>query len=366
MQNNITKPESAMTMPACIEPWIFSGLSWGNFAVCCNSYKRDFGDISSFSSDTDFKSEIFNSVNYTEMREKLGRGEVPDVCRLCSKKFHLGTLSVYQSMILEHLFKIEDKQQQFRALQNYNLCVDSIQNNIANVEYMPVFSIINTGSACNLKCKFCYNRQMKYNPEPEKILDVLDSIHETLAYCTLSGGEPFLTKAGRAILEKLAEGRYKFAVQIITNANSIDFELLEHVNLAEIVVSTDGATKRVYETVRPGGDFEMLINNIKKLTSLKKTKPFLRVSTNYTITSDNFADIPKAVELYEKLGVDIVFNPVLREDNDPQNIMFRTDLYVDFIEKLDQGIKATGRQATRNALQHSKKIIKKAMNGTEE
>lgn len=255
------------------------------------------------------------------------------------------------------MLQIDDEAQQRRARDNFSAAMEAAIMGKPYVNHDPCFLNITCGSACNIKCKFCYNCEMDYHPSDKDILKIVDAVHENLIYAQLTGGEPLVTKAGRAILSEFATGRYKFAVRIGTNAQWTDFDLLRPVNLAEVQISSDGATKEVYEKIRVGGNFEDLIANVKKFVDLRKEKPSLILRLNYTVTSDNYMDIPEAVKLYEDLGLFITFNLVMREADDPQNIKERPDLYQDLLKKVDEGIALSNNEFTKDCLKNIKNTI---------
>lgn len=346
-----------MNMPVCVFPWFNMVLGWNKFGVCCNSYTQDFGNIADLSPHAAIKNEVFNYENYIHMRKALLNGDLPDPCITCTNKYSVGSFGQLQKQIGDIMLQIEDPQQLRRAFVNYNNAVSSVLRGDSVADYMPVYAVVTCGSACNIRCKFCYNCNMDYHPEPADILKIIDQIHETLVYCQLTGGEPLITKAGRALLEKFAEGKYKFAVRLGTNAQFVDFDLLKPVNLADVQISADGATKAVYEKVRVGGDFDDLIRNIKKFVELKKEKPHLKISTNYTVTSDNYMDIPEACKLYEDLGTFTMFSLVMREKDDPQNIRERPDLYEPLLKKLDEALAVAVNPITKDKLTAIKNTI---------
>ena len=359
--------EHYMKIPVCVRPWFHFGLGWNTFSACCASYKLDFGDIAKTTDNADAIMKVFNHKSYLHLRKKLVNGELPQPCTTCSQKNAVGSLQHLQEQELSMLMQIEDAEQRYRATNNYNNAVASIIRRDTIVDYMPVHAIVTCGSACNIKCKFCYNCNMNYNPNPDDLLRIIDNIHENLVFCQLTGGEPLITKAGRALLQRFAEGKYKFAVRLGTNAQWTDFDLLKPVNLADVQISTDGATKEVYELVRVGGDFDDLISNIKKFMDMKKEKPFLKVTTNFTVTSDNYMDIPAACKLYEDLGTFTMFGFVMREKEDPQNIVERADLYEPFLKKIDEALAVVQSPFTKDKLVAMQNVIlskmKKQVNG---
>ena len=326
-------------LPVCLQPWVHLWLGWNNFNICCLGVGTDFGNITEYSTKDNIELDnIFNHDVFVKRRTELLNGELVETCMNCSNKNNGGGIIQTCSFIISHLLKIADEKQRERARINCMQFLFSIANKQSIVYHKPLYANIICGSACNLKCKFCYNCNMDYNPEPEAIINIIDKIHETLLHVSLTGGEPLITKAGRALLNRFGEGKYKFNIHMDTNCQYIDFDLLEPVNLVSVSISTDAATKKVYESIRIGGNFDTLISNIKKFVDFKKIKPSMQLSSNYTITSDNYMEIPEACKLYNGLGISIGFNLVNREKEDPQNIRERADLYDDFLIKIDEGV----------------------------
>lgn len=355
------RPER-MEIPLCMSPWLYLGLGWGNYSVCCNSYPMDFGKITESAGVQDWNKEIFNAPSYIAMRKSLVEGRLTEYCKVCPGK-GLGSSGIHQTVeqYASLLLQIEDDAQRQRAKNNFAAAIEAAVTGRVEVAHDPCFLNITCGSACNIRCKFCYNCLMDYHPKAEDLLRVIDQVHENLTFVQLTGGEPLITPAGRAILREFAAGEYKFAVRIGTNAQWTDFDLLRPVNLAEVQISSDGATKETYEKIRIGGNFEDLISNIKKFVELRREKPYMVIRLNYTVTSDNYMDIPEAVKLYEEMGLFITFNLVMREKDDPQNIKERPDLYEDFLKCVEEGIRVSRFALTQDCLKNIKSMIEEKM-----
>jgi len=298
----------------------------------------------------DVNRNIFNSDVFLHIREQLLNGELSESCMHCNHPLNSGATANVVNTIIGYINRIENNEQKNRVLISFNAMMTAIINRDSFVPYNPLFVLITTGSACNIECNFCYNYRRSYEPNPEHILRVLDKIHETLALATLSGGEPLITKAGRTLIEKFGERKYKFGVQLFTNAQYTDFNLLRPVNLTSVSISTDGATKKIYESVRVGANFETLITNIKKYVEFKNEKPYLDVYTNFTITSNNYMDIPEAYKLYSDLGLGVIFKLVICGKDDPQNIRERVDLYEPFLKKINETLDINPFDATKTSL----------------
>lgn len=234
----------------------------------------------------------------------------------------------------------------------------SIANRESVVSHKPVHVQVVTGSACNVRCKFCYCcHKEHYDPDMRSVMQYIEAVHDTLCTLNLTGGEPLVTKGGRELLKVVADRNYKFGIHLTTNAQYVDFDLLKKIDLVSVVISAHGATKAVYENIVEGGNIDTLIENIKRFVELKKEKPFLNIQVNYTVTSDNYMDIPEAVKMYQDFGCMPRFTLVLRKSGDPQLIRERKDLCESFLEKLDEGLSVAVDSFTRNNLLEIKNVM---------
>jgi sulfatase maturation enzyme AslB (radical SAM superfamily) len=294
----------------------------------------------------------WNHENVKQMRLDIVNNHVSEVCSRCVY-YTLGSDQLLwdrERYFITNLAKIENSVHRVRAAENFKRAHDSFLAGEIEVNHKPIALSINCGSACNIRCKFCYNVNMRYEVNAEKAFDFLDDCKDSLITINLSGGEPQITKFGRRLLEELGSERYQFMVSLSTNAQFIDFDLLEPVRLGWVQISTDGATKETYEKIRVGGDFKDLISNIKRFVAMRDKKPYIDVMTNYTVTSDNYHEIPQAVRLYESLGLQVQFNLVLRDPGEEQNIRERTDLHSALLTKIDEGLSLSINEWTRAKL----------------
>ena len=69
-------------------------------------------------------------------------------------------------------------------------------------------------------------------------------------------------------------------------------------------VSIDGATKKTYESIKCGANFERVLNNLKRFTELKKEmgSPVPEICVRYIITKQNIKEMEKFVELISKIA----------------------------------------------------------------
>ncbi|MEM1588320.1 MAG: radical SAM protein [Candidatus Bathyarchaeia archaeon] len=159
-------------------------------------------------------------------------------------------------------------------------------------------------SACNLKCKHCSaNAGVGSNElnteEALKAIDELDKFGITIL--AFSGGEPLIRKDFLKLAKYAADkGIY---VAVATNATLITREKAKEMKKAGIEyvqISLDGATPETHDSFRGApGTFNRTIEGIKNVVA---EDFFVNVST--TVTKLNYREVPKILDLCEKLGVD--------------------------------------------------------------
>ncbi|MEM3552671.1 MAG: radical SAM protein [Candidatus Bathyarchaeia archaeon] len=159
-------------------------------------------------------------------------------------------------------------------------------------------------SACNLKCKHCSaNAGVGSNElnteEALKAIDELDKFGITIL--AFSGGEPLIRKDFLKLAKYAADkGIY---VAVATNATLITREKakeMKEAGIEYVQISLDGATPETHDSFRGApGTFNRTIEGIKNVVA---EDFFVNVST--TVTKLNYREVPKILDLCEKLGVD--------------------------------------------------------------
>ena len=152
---------------------------------------------------------------------------------------------------------------------------------------MPQMVDIELTNHCNLRCKMCdrqrMNRLRGYMPEHIycKLVDECQKYKIPLRF--IGWGEPFLhpkiidyLEYAKPLLLHITNNG-----QIITERQMRD---LVRIGLDSIIFSMQGATKKGYEEMRIGADYDKLIKNILKLIEIRgnKEKPFIHVSSTMT------------------------------------------------------------------------------------
>lgn len=172
----------------------------------------------------------------------------------------------------------------------------------------PSYIEIEITTRCNKKCIMCehtYWKESIDNISYEEFIQLADQF-PNLRWINLTGeGEPFLNKDFLNILEYLTEK--EVMVYFGDSFDLIDETVakkLVDLDIAGIYVSMDAATKETYEKIKVGCNFERSVKNIKRLVELKKAKgsPLPELCFRYIITTLNYHEIPKFVELVRTFG----------------------------------------------------------------
>ena len=180
---------------------------------------------------------------------------------------------------------------------------------------------------CNLRCRMCgfsdprVPSLAKYDM-PRPLFDrIAAELFPRASYVCLSiMTEPFMT---RDFPDRLRVPR-DYGVpwtEVITNATLLSRAACEAVldaRLTRVVISIDGGTKEVFESIRAGARFEQVIANFELLRDLRDARgaaePVLRV--NHVLSEGNVDHFESLLELVEKLRADeISVRPVTRMSN---------------------------------------------------
>lgn len=158
---------------------------------------------------------------------------------------------------------------------------------------------------CNFTCEYC--DVWRYRDEELSTVEALSMIDEFasagLRRFSFNGGEPLLRgDLGELIARCREKGVF---TTMFTNGTLVEANIKKLKPLDILVVSLDGP-KEVHERQRMANTYERVIGGIKAAK-----KAGLNVWTNTVITRDNIGHLPWLVEEAKRLGVRMIFQPVL-------------------------------------------------------
>ncbi len=181
-------------------------------------------------------------------------------------------------------------------------------------------------SVCQLRCPLCPTTTKEIQPTISpgylKIGDFTDLLRRNrrIKHVELSNfGEILLSPDLMAIMKLADERGVLLTADNGLNMNTATDELLEGMvrfGFRSATISIDGATPESYVTYRVGGDFEAVIENLRKLNTYKKKygSKYPVLSWQFIVFGHNEADLPRARELAKEL--DMVFCPKLSYDEE--------------------------------------------------
>ena len=180
----------------------------------------------------------------------------------------------------------------------------------------PGYIRIDASTICQLKCPVCPTAkgEIKENlgagflklEDFKKIVDENSWITDI----ELSNwGEIFLSPDIGKIIEYAYIKKIRLHAANGVNLNNISDEVIEKLvkyKFARLNCSIDGASNETYSLYRKGGDFERVINNIKKINAIKeKNSSKLPILIwKFIVFGHNFNEIGKAKKIASELGMD--------------------------------------------------------------
>jgi MoaA/NifB/PqqE/SkfB family radical SAM enzyme len=196
--------------------------------------------------------------------------------------------------------------------QNRALNAEELAARATVVRSRPLVLDFETSATCNLRCVMCNlvtqggsGRTGFMAPE---VVETVKPLLPFADYIALHGlGEPLLSPSFYQILECLDVTDQCFS-EVNTNGLLLTEEralLILDSPLSRINFSIDAATKETFSFIR-GGDFELLLENIRRLIELRRQRETQRplVNIHMTLMVANIQELPALIELACDLGVD--------------------------------------------------------------
>jgi len=169
--------------------------------------------------------------------------------------------------------------------------------------YSPLLIVWDYTRKCNLSCRHCYSNAgaASYNElTTEEALNVVDQLADFgVVALAFSGGEPLVRKDFFQVAEyAVSSGLY---VSLATNGTLISRSVarrLREIGLNYVEISIDGASPETHDEFRGiKGAFDMAIKGLRNCV-----EEGLCTSIAVTATKRNLKEIPKILELAEKIG----------------------------------------------------------------
>ncbi|MEW6164764.1 MAG: heme d1 biosynthesis radical SAM protein NirJ [Pseudomonadota bacterium] len=158
---------------------------------------------------------------------------------------------------------------------------------------------------CNLTCKHCYSisadKDFSGELATDEVFRVMDDLRAFRVPCLiLSGGEPLLRPDFFDIARRSKE--LGFYTALSSNGTLIDGKMMERIvpiDFDYVGVSLDGLGATHDKFRRMAGAFDKSLHAIRLCRDAG-----LKVGVRFTLTQDNYADLPGLLRLVEDEGID--------------------------------------------------------------
>jgi radical SAM protein with 4Fe4S-binding SPASM domain len=225
--------------------------------------------------------KFYSTIDYDYEIEKIKK-EIEEVDYLENE-----TLLKIYNLIKENKYEINE--QEVRYIHNYpNKILEYIQYRF-NFRHLsvekkatksPIYILIEPTSICNLRCPFCFQIDDYFRDKDKngfinlklfrKIID--DAVNSGVKALTMaSRGEPLLHPDFNKMLDYV-KGKF-LELKINTNAMLLDEKMINAIlrnEVNEVVFSIESTNEKDYSKKRVGGDFNRVLENIKKFNEIRK------------------------------------------------------------------------------------------------
>jgi len=176
----------------------------------------------------------------------------------------------------------------------------------------PYLLTVEPTNICNLKCPECFTgkglagRKKGFMPFAD-FKKVIDEIGKYLYIINFyNWGEPFLSKDIFNMIKYANKNRIYTSISTNGNYNTELNENILDSNLDHIIFALDGSNKEIYEKYRKGGNFGLIIRNIKDLIKKRGKKKFKKpfIEIQFLVFQHNKEDVENIKKLARKLKVD--------------------------------------------------------------
>jgi len=176
----------------------------------------------------------------------------------------------------------------------------------------PSLIVFFVTSQCNALCEHCFlplsSRGQNQDISKENILKIIKSLNRRVKI-VLTGGEPFLRKDLKSIVNELMDSALTQSIDILSNGSlpeeieSVCKEIcLKHKKPLRLQLSLDGLAK-THDTIRkiPDG-FNKVIDACERMKKIKQQFPQFSFIVSATIMKQNISEIEDLVNYLEKQG----------------------------------------------------------------
>ena len=170
---------------------------------------------------------------------------------------------------------------------------------------LPVVLDIEPTNACNFRCPHCQVTSadwVKNNMSVEQFNKIINTFPHALRVKLQGMGEPFLNKSLIEFIDKTCSKNYW--CEVTSNGSLFDKrpikDLAKYKNF-QLTISIDAPNKELFEKIRPGSDFNKVIDNVKDL----QTSTNMDLSAWMVVDQDNESSVADTIKLVKSINISI-------------------------------------------------------------
>ncbi len=200
-----------------------------------------------------------------------------------------------------------------RRLGNLLLCEAERLAGRTHPVALPYIATIDLSSGCSLHCPGCPTGNGTRGRrgallKPEVLTTFLDEVGHSLLIAHLyNWGEPLLNAKAADCVSLLS--RHRIYTSLSTHLSFHDPARLRacfDAGLDHLIVSVDGASPETYERYRRGGDFRLVLRNLRQVVAWKRAQKSIgtRIEWQFIVFDHNKHELKHARWLAHEIGVD--------------------------------------------------------------
>jgi MoaA/NifB/PqqE/SkfB family radical SAM enzyme len=208
------------------------------------------------------------------------------------------------------------------ARMSENTKVKNIIKQIERDLKLPSAVQMDASTICQLNCRECYMRTNQKAREFTKIgflkfkdfKKFIDNNRYISQIELANSGEIFLNPELLDIIKYASRKNVSLSANNGVNFNDVSDEVLESLvkyEFRSIAVSIDGVSQETYAIYRQNGNFNKVINNVKRINVIKEKFKMKnpQMIWKFILFSHSICDIEKAKEMAKELNMKLIFTP---------------------------------------------------------
>jgi radical SAM protein with 4Fe4S-binding SPASM domain len=217
----------------------------------------------------------------------------------------------FRQSILDGTFEFCSLEQCINSHVKYDYRFNQQPYTNKNVEMLPKMVHFNIDETCNARCIMCRDEKRYDSVNVKKYYDLIDSdfipLLKNAETVYLNGcGELFASKLCKDLVSKITKNYPNIKFQLITNGILATEKNIRELGLygkiLSMEISMHAAKKETYDKIVRDGNFDVLMENLKFLSEMKKNGILNFLTLNFVVSSYNYQDMIEFQKLANDIG----------------------------------------------------------------